>query len=101
MLSGLFYFNLALIRKPVFGLLLTALRHKPCLKKKVYPKMLQSLELGTELILSDMVTEFAVLAMENTNEILRKVFEEGSKRNVSVANTIGRTIQLLSLLPTY
>lgn len=57
--------------------------------------------LGPEILATDRVMKFTILAMTKSDEILKTVFHRGQKHEVSVAKTIGRTISLLSLLPAY
>jgi len=47
------------------------------------------------------IMEFVVLFMPQSEEILRRIFELGHSKGISVAQTIGRSIQLLSLLPSF
>jgi hypothetical protein len=60
---------------------------------------------GADLLIgieqSQNITEFAVLFMSKAEETLKRVFVEGYNKGVPVAPIIGRTIQLLSLLPSY
>ena len=67
--------------------------------------MLNALGHGTELLTGNEqaqnITEFAVLFMPRAEEILKQIFVEGYNKGIQIAPIIGRTIQLLSLLPSF
>lgn len=101
--------------KRAFTFLLEIIRAEPKNIWDYYNRMLESLK--GKMINSDIVTEFVILAMPKgkpkgflkksflfiylAEEILTHIFYEGCESNNPISTTIGRTIQLLSLLPTF
>jgi len=88
-------------RAMAFDILLELIQHEPSKIKIYYQRMLNAMDQGPEILATERVMKFTVLAMTKSDEILKTVFRRGQKHDINVAKTIGRTISLLALLPAY
>ena len=92
-------------RRSAFEALLLIIRHDPHKCRHLFAPMLEAIGTGTELLTGKEqehnITEFTVLFMPHAEQILRKVFDAGNSKGISVAGIVGRTIKLLSLLPSF
>ena len=92
-------------RRAAFEALLLIIRHDPKNSNHLFEPMLEAIGNGTELLTgkeqAQNITEFAVLFMPKAEEVLKRIFTEGYNKGIQIAPVIGRTIQLLSLLPSF